>query len=138
MEKQRRTWLKYLIAPAAGAVLALCILAMRGLFSGAVLSVADRYRMLSDAFFITGVLVTGLGCLIFVAQEGAFDILVYSTKFFFGLFRPKKERKKSESYADYKARMAAKEKLRFLYLIVTGVVFLGISGLFVYLFYRVS
>ena len=82
-------------------------------------------HILCDAFFVMGVVLAGFGLLIFVSNEGAFDMMVYGLQSFWDLFR--KERKmQGISYYDYQVARAEK-KLRFNFILICGLVFLAVA-----------
>ena len=84
------------------------------------------YHILCDGFFVVGVLISSLGSLIFVSNEGVFDPLVYGVRSFINLFR-KRDKRKMETYYDF--RMARLEhKFPFLPILLCGAAFLLVSG----------
>lgn len=89
----------------------------------------SRIRILADALFSAGVLVAGVGGLIFVSQEGVFDGLVYSMKQFWWIFQVRNRGEKHESYHEYKERLGAKPKSRFGHLLIAGLILLLLGGL---------
>ena len=123
---------RYLIGGFISLLLAFSIMWSRGLFSAETL--LDRYMILSDGFFVAGMLVLSFGLLIFVAQNGAFDAIRFALNSFFSFLRPKERRDKYVTYADYKAALEEKEKLRCGFLIIPGIVLLVLAGLFTMLF----
>ena len=133
MEKEKnRGWVKYLATAAIGLAVALGLMASGGLFAG-VLSTAGAMMVLSDAFFVPGTVLTGVGLLVFIAGEGGFDIFAYSVKLLKDVcFHNKWER---ESFHDYKRRKADQGKARIDFILVVGVVFLVIAAVFTGLFY---
>ena len=78
----------------------------------------ELFRVLNDSTFITAVMFTGFGLLIFASNEGTFDMLVYGMQSFLGLFRSKANRR-YESFADYRAQKA-QEKIKNGFILVTG------------------
>ncbi len=91
------------------------------------------FHILSDAFFVPGVVITGIGLLVFSANEGSFDMLAYGIDAFADFFR-KQSRKKAPTYYDYKV-MRADKKVRFGFLLISGLIFLAVAGV-MYLLYR--
>ena len=89
---------------------------------------ADVMHILCDGFFVVGVVLTGFGALIFVSNEGAFDMMVFGLQSFWDLFR--KERKlKNVTYYDYQCARAQK-KLRFSFILICGLAFLAGAVIF--------
>ncbi len=91
------------------------------------------YHILCDSFCVSGVLLAGIGALIFVSNEGAFDGLTYGLRSFAQLFR-KREKRVHETYFDYTARRA-KTKFSFSYILLSGLLHLAIC-LVMYALYR--
>lgn len=125
-----RPWVKYLVTAGIGLLAVLLVLLSRGFFKDGV-TAADRIMLLSDAFFTVGILIACFGGLMYVSGEGVFDGLTYA---FFSLTWFFNVKKKRESYADYKARKHGGKKKSFLYLIIVGVLFVGIGGIFNWIF----
>lgn len=130
---KKRAWIKYAVAFLIGAVMSVLILWSRGAFA-APLTAQELDLHLSDAFFITGVLIFCAGALVFVSRNGAFDIFTYSVKYVLSFMRKKQPGEKRENYYDYKERLAAKDKTPCLFLIITGLVFLMAGAVFALMF----
>lgn len=94
----------------------------------------ETFLILSDSFFVVGVVISGLGALVFVSNEGAFDMLSYGMMSFLGLFKSKKE-KKYDSYYDYK-QQKAKNKMDCGFLLLGGLMVLAISVLMYILYFN--
>ena len=95
----------FFIALSAGAVIALAVILLNR-SSG-----SSAARLICDGCFVAGVLVGGAGCLMLAAGEGIFDIFGYGISLVLnlhwsGLFHMSEKRRR-ESYADYKARRHA-------------------------------
>lgn len=127
--KQSRRALPYLIA--AGVGLAMSAAVLWGCGGFAQPDTRTMYIVLSDAFFVPGIMLVGFGILMFVSYEGFFDSLSYSvrqvftTVFFF--FR-KDER--YPQYYDYKMKRAQRRKKPGHAVWITGVGFLLLAGVF--------
>lgn len=92
----------------------------------------DIFHILCDAFFAVGVLITGAGLLVFSANEGTFDMLVYGVKTFVNMFRKNSE-KKYDSFYDYRESRTG-SKLPFGFILICGLFYLAV-GLLMYYFY---
>lgn len=92
----------------------------------------DVFHILCDSFFVVGVVVTSFGLLIFSSNEGTFDMLLYGTKLFFGMFR-KDATKKYDSFYDYRQERE-KHKFSFGFLVLCGLIFLAISFVMYYFY----
>ena len=91
------------------------------------------FHILSDAFFVAGVLITAAGLLIFSSNEGSFDMLAYGLQTFADMFR-KNKLCKYETYFDYRESRAGKQ-IKFGFLLICGLAFLAIAVV-MYLLYR--
>ena len=125
-----KTWKKYVITLVVGALLALGIAYAKDVFHQT--EPVKVFHILCDAFFVSGTLITSAGLLVFSTNEGTFDMLVYGVQSFIGLFR-RDYVKKYETFYDYREAHSEK-KLPFLFLILSGLVYLAIS-MVMYYFY---
>ena len=116
-------WAKCGIVFLIGFVLVALIIGAKGIFSQT--EPVQIFHILCDGFFAVGVVITSAGLLVFSANEGAFDVLVYGISTFLGMFRKNYERKYETLY-DYKESRSGK-KNKFGFLLVCGVVFIVIS-----------
>ena len=121
---------KYVITLLAGLAAAALIMFSKDIFAQTEAVVV--YHILCDAFFAVGVVITAIGLLVFSANEGTFDIIVYGVSSFFDMFR-KVSRKKYDTFYDYRVSREEK-KLSFGFLLICGVLFLAIS-LVMYMLY---
>lgn len=129
----KKIW-KYLITALVGLVVALLILFCKGTFNKtAVLPVlAD----LSDAFFVPGVLLLGVGTLLFASNGGAFDMLAFGIMKLFDLFKRDLTKVKYRTFYDY--RQAQKEKKRsFAYLLIVGAAMVVVAAVFLIVHYNI-
>ncbi len=101
-------------------------------FSGAAL--VDKYRMLSDAFTVPGMLLLMFGCLIWVSDLGALDGIAYALTFAFRSLIPG-GRHKDEKYADYVERKRKKKAKGYGFLFASGGVTMAAAVVFMILFY---
>ncbi len=123
---------KYLITILVGIALTAWCAISRGLLEQT--EMVKIYHILCDSFFVSGVLITGVGLLIFSTNEGTFDMIVYGTKSFLGMFK-KNLKPKHATFYDYRVANAEK-KLSFGYLVISGLLFLAISFVFYYCYYQ--
>lgn len=132
MEENKRPWIKWLVATGIALLIAFIFIAGNRGFSG-TLSEADMAKVISDGFFVSGVLVCGSGLMIFVSRKGSFDILAFSVKAAIRVIFKKED---NETYYDYKQRKAAEDVTPCAHLIVPGAVMLLISVIYVAVFYQ--
>ena len=122
--------IKYFITVGVGLLIALIVAISKDLFTQT--RPAIIFQILSDCFLVSGVVIAGIGLLLFVSNEGVFDGLSYGFKVLFQMFK-KHPTPIKESYYDY--RMAkGRFKLSFGFLLICGVVFLIICIIFTILF----
>lgn len=116
-----KKFIKYLVAFSSGCAVSLLIMLSKNLFSKTAL--LDIYQILTDSFFVVGVLMVCAGLFVFACcNEGAFDGLTYAVSSFFSMFK-KDHARKYDTYYDYRQRRQGK-KLPFLFLILCGAIFL--------------
>ena len=127
-----REFRKYLITLLVGFLGVACILVSKDFF--AQTEPVKIFHILCDAFFAVGVLMTGMGLLIFTSNEGAFDIMVYGVRSFFDMFR-KNPSKKYPTFYDYRTSREEK-KLKFGFMLICGICFIAVSLVMYYLYTR--
>ena len=114
--------------PAVALAIALAVAVWRGLARGNAFSLNCRY--LSDGFFVSGMMLTGLGALIWISTTGFFDMLSYGVHSLTVLFSTLKKPQDHASFYDYKtARDAKRGKPRF------GILFAGVGCILVSLLF---
>lgn len=122
---------KFFITMVVGLLLTGWIAVSRGLMEQ--VEPVKIYHILCDSFFAVGILVSSVGSLIFVSNEGAFDPLIYGVRSFINIFR-KRNKRKMETYYDF--RMArAEHKFPFLFILLCGMILLAVSVV-MYILYR--
>jgi len=90
------------------------------------------FHILSDAFFAAGTATICAGLLVFSANGGTFDMLVYGFGSFIDLFRVQ-SKKKYETFYDYRESRVDK-KLPFGFLLICGLIFLAIAFVMYFLY----
>lgn len=127
-----RKYIKYGVTLLIGLIAAFIICCTKGIFSKKTL--ADVYHILTDAFFVPGVIILCFGLLVFASNEGNFTMMSYGIKRFFSLFKRDISKELGQTYADYKLAHKG-EKHPILYLLICGGVLIVISILFLFLYY---
>ncbi len=118
---------RYVISVGVGLGLALAVMLIRKIFSE-----TDTNRILvilNDAFFISGMCLTCVGGLVFVSNNGIFNMLSYGISM---LFTARKRNIKSRKYKDYYEYKKAKEEKKhsYAYLLLVGLGFIAFSLIF--------
>ena len=132
--KVKSILLRYGIAVAAGALLTLLLLDLHGYVLAT--EAVDRYRIMSDAFTIPGMLLVMLGCMVWIGGTGALDGIGYTLRHLASRLLPFIGGK-DERYYDYVARKkTVRKKGGGAFLVLTGLAFLAVSVVFMVLFYQ--
>ena len=114
---------KYLITLLAGAAAVLAIAWAKDVF--AQTEAQKVFHILCDATFAVGTVLCCAGLLIFSANEGTFDMIVYGVSSFVDMFRTT-SKKKYATFYDYREGRADK-KIRFGFLLICGLLYLAVS-----------
>lgn len=91
---------------------------------------------LTNGCFSIGVVAVGLGLLVMASNGGAFDFIVYGIRRFISLFQKDINKIKYKTYYDYHMAKEGREKKSFLYMVFVGLFFIGLSLLFLVLYYN--
>lgn len=127
-----RKWIKYLAALLIGGAAVCALLFGRGFLAAETMR--ERMRLLSDAFLVPGALLLLAGCLLWIVREGTFAGMGYTFRKLWNSLHSREYREAHrESYAEYCERKSAK-KTPFLFLIITGGIFLLPAILFTVLY----
>ena len=121
---------RYLYTILGGGAAAVYLMYYQGLFVGG-LDTATVMMMLSDAFFLPGAAILGVGLLVWVAGEGMFDMMAYGVKMLWDVAY----KHEWETYHDYRVRKGKKEKMNAGFLIFVGLAFVLLAAVFTGLFY---
>ena len=121
---------RYLITVMAALAISVALMYYEGLFVGGH-SMATAMMMLSDAFFIPGVILLGFGLLMWVAGEGMFDMMSYGVKLLWDVAY----KHEWESFRDYRMRKAEKERTPVWHLVLVGLAFVLLGAVFTGLFF---
>ena len=127
-----KSFTKYLVTLLIGFIGVGAVLLLRDVFS--MTEASAVFHTLTDAFFVSGVLITSAGAIVFTSNHGAFDMLAYGLSAFMDMFR-KSENKKYDSFYDYKESKADK-KTGFGFLLICGAFFLIVSMIMLYCYYQ--
>lgn len=122
----------YAICFGIEAVIAFCVIWSKGFFGH---SAAVNVQILSDAFFVPGILMTMFAGLMYISDEGALIGVGFVLRNVALTFIPM-GRMRHEKYADYRARkMKEHKKSSNRYVLVSGLTFLFIGIIFTVIWY---
>ena len=135
MSKERKTQLiKYGISAAFVLLMAYLYIGLRD-FGAAELT--EKFRMLSDALTIPGVLLVMAGSMVWASNQGALDGLGYVTSTMIRGLIPGGRAKADERYADYVERKRNNPVRGYSFLFLSGGIAIALSLVFLALFYLV-
>lgn len=132
VERKPNLYLRYGGALLFGALAALLMISARGIFEET--DVVRIYRLLCDGFFLSAVLLIGVGLLTLVSGEGLFDIASYAIAATLHVMRIKKGGEKFISFIDYKKEKGSRRHGAMWYLVFVGLFYLAAALVFDMLF----
>ena len=116
--------IKYAVCVGVEAVIAFLVIWSKGFFTD---SAAVNLQILADAFFVAGILMTLIACMLFVSGEGALIGIGFVLRNVVLAFIPM-GRARHELYVDYRARkLGEAKKHNNSSILVTGLSFLIIG-----------
>ncbi|MBE5781743.1 MAG: DUF3899 domain-containing protein [Clostridiales bacterium] len=121
-ERNLGTWVQYVSAIFVGLVIAVPVALLQGFSFGQAAYLNARY--LSDGFFVAGMLIAGIGGMVWISSTGFFDIFSYGFHSILVLFSSLKNPKDHEKYYDYKTMREEKRGKPLYFLVIVGVLFL--------------
>lgn len=126
--------LPYLITAVVGIAITVAIICGKQIWAADSTKVV--MQILSDAFFVPGVLLAGVGLIIFASNGGAFDMLGFAVLLFFNLFRKDVNKRKYKDFYEY--RQAKKDKKRSMaFMLIIGLIFIAIAVIFIIVYANV-
>ena len=133
-QETKETLRNYAICVGIEAVIAFLVIWSKGFFAH---SAAVNIQILSDAFFVAGILMTLYAAMVYISDEGGLIGIGFVLRNAVLAFVPM-GRARHEKYADYRARkMSQSKKHNNSYVLVTGLVFLFIGIVFTVIWYTV-
>lgn len=126
--------LPYLITTLVGAAIVVTIILAQRIWMAE--DMTEIMRRLSDAFFVAGVCIGGVGLLVFASNGGVFYMLTFGIIRLFDLFRRNINERKYKDFYEYKESKKDK-KHGFGFMLVVGLVFIAIAGAFLAAYYNV-
>ena len=131
-QETKVTLTKYAVCFGIEALIAFFVIWSKGFFAH---SLAVNIQILSDAFFVSGILMTLFAGMLYVSGEGALVGIGFVLRNVVLAFVPM-GRAKHEKYADYRARkLSNAKKQNDRCILVSGLIFLFIGILFTVIWY---
>lgn len=119
--------LPYIISAAVGAVVTIIIICAKQVWAAGSTQVV--MQILSDAFLVPGVLLAGVGLIIFASNGGAFDMLGFAVLLFFNLFRKDVNKRKYKDFYEYRESKKDR-KTSMAFMLIVGLFFIALSAVF--------
>ena len=133
-QETKETLRNYAICVGIEAVIAFLVIWSKGFFAH---SAAVNIQILSDAFFVAGILMTLYAAMVYISDEGGLIGIGFVLRNAVLAFVPM-GRARHETYADYRARkMSQSKKHNNSYVLVTGLAFLFVGIVFTVIWYTV-
>ncbi len=130
-------WIKRIVrygtAGAIGAVLVVMFLTAHGFWE--LESPVERYRVLTDAFTVPGLLMLCIGMLVWISDKGVFNPIAYAFRYLAAKLLPFAGIEQ-EHYVDYVERKREEHVTGYGFLLITGAVFFAIALFFLTRFYQ--
>ena len=130
--------LPYLISAVIGAAVAILIM-FASYKIHTVAPVRENAReimgILSNAFLVPGVILAGIGLIIFASNGGAFDMLAFAVIRFFDLFKKDVKGKYKDLY-EYRAAKKDRE-YKTTFMLWVGLAFIALAVIFLICYYNV-
>lgn len=111
------------------------VLAVMGIKGSFVKSGKGLVIDLCDAFAVSGMLMLGVGLLIFVTNGGAFDMLAFGFIKLIDLFKKDLTKVKYRTFYDYHSAQSERKR-PFLNIIIVGAVFTLVAVVFLIVYYN--
>ena len=131
-QENKAVLVKYLICFGAACLIAFLVFWSKGFFTD---SLSVNVQILSDGFFVSGILLTLFAGLMFVSSEGALIGIGFVLRNVVQAFVPM-GRRHHESYAQYRARKIGELKKKGDHcLLFTGLIFLAVGVILTVIWY---
>ena len=115
-----------------GAVIAAGVLLLRGFFSAA--DAQERLTILSDACFVSGILLVCAGTLMLISDGGLFDMIRFGAlSVYWVLLKEERRAEKPRSFYAYRQHRLDKVKPRRTHLFISGTAFIALAFIFLFI-----
>ena len=134
-------WFRYIITFSACFIVTFVFAAISGIFSSweavqakmqwnIVDELTKNMFILTNATFFTGALALAFGLLVLASNGGMFEMFVYGMRRFFSLFQRDINKIRFKTFYDYHMYKSGQPKTPLLHLVIAGIFFLALSGIF--------
>ena len=131
-QRNKATLTKYAVCFGVEVLIAFLVIWSKGFFGQ---SAAVNIQILSDAFFVSGILMTFFAALLYISGEGGLIGIGFVLRNMVLTFVPM-GRAKQERYVDYRTRKQNEAKMKnHSSILVTGLFLLGIGIIFTVIWY---
>lgn len=124
----------YLISALVGAAIVVTVVCTGRVWE--LSSINSVMGMISDGFFVAGVVLAGIGLIVVFSHGGVFDMLGYAVLLLFSLFQRDVSKRKYRDYKEYREVKAAKEHRSVAFMLIVGIVYIAIAAVFLILYYQ--
>ena len=125
--------LPYIIASVIGIIVFVIIICVKQIWNAENTRVV--MQILSDACFVPGVLLAGIGLIIFASNGGAFDMLGYAVIKIVDLFRKDCRNKKYKDFYEYRQSKKGKKR-SMVFMLIVGLAFIALAVIFLIVYYQ--
>lgn len=127
MQNFFKKWLSYIIASIVGLAIFVAIICRFEIWNAA--GIKYVMQILTDACFVPGVLLAGVGLIIFASNGGAFDMLAFAVIRIFDLFKKDCKNSKYKDFYEYhEAKKDVKRPMAFM--LIIGTIFIILAVIF--------
>ena len=128
--------LRYGITAFVGLMIMWTVLSLHGYSTAS--TVLDKYRILTDAFSIPGILIVMLGTLVWISNQGMFSGFTFVMGRMFRALIPLGRNKENKTYYEYVQEKREKGQASgYGFLFIVGGAFCAVSAVFMILFYSI-
>lgn len=122
----------YLITALVGAVVSVIVICVGRIWT--IVEAREIFGLLSNAFFVPGVLIAGAGLIVFASNGGAFYMLGYGAHVFIDKFKRDLSKRKYKDFYEYQEEKK-KKKLKFGFLLIVGGAFIVLAVIMIIVYY---
>ena len=101
-------------------------------------AIARNAASLSDGFFVAGLLMACFGVLMLIATTDFFDIFAYGLRNLVAIFAPMAKTRQAMKYYEFKESRAERRGEKRFFVLVTGLAYLGLALVCLWVYYRFS